>query len=221
MNRFNFAATLLSLLVVACSTARADLVSGVSIPSPQVLDFESATLGSITASDSLFSSFGISDIGLEGPGNLSDGFGNRSNASRALWYNSGGLAIVDPGSSGNAQSGDMWFLEFSSLQTYFGFGFHDAIAEDDFRIEFFDDNGSVGTTEFDVTTADLEEFTFQSTVAFNRVEIRPPSTSGSNFGNALDNLTISAIPEASSFSMMGLVVVLISGFRRRVEIGEH
>ena len=182
----NFLALMLSISCFG-TAAHGTITSGVTIPRPLVLDFETATPGNIASSDPLFAEFGIADIGIDAASFFADDFDGGAGASRAVWWNAGGLAIVDPGAMDNAGLGNFWFIEFTNPQTVVGFGTHDAPGGATHTIEFFDGATSVGSIVVSPTSFDLQEFTFESSVAFDRLQI----TNTDNLGFALDNITLS------------------------------
>lgn len=221
MNSFTLSTlrnTLLSafaMSLVLASPALAGTVTQITLgdfTNTQVLDFNSATLGAISGTDPLFTNFGISQVTTTASV-FDDTFNNRANSSRALWQNSSGLAIVDPGATNNATFIN-YTLDFSSLHTNFGVGIHDQ--GDDFTYTFFNGVTNVGSLTLGSNTfADLFQVYLENDMAFNRVTI---SNLGGGF--ALDNITLEGassapIPEPSTMLLLGSGLIGLIGYRMR------
>ena len=185
----------------------------VDFTDPKVLDFETATPGTISGTDSLFTDFGITQITITASSFL-DGYNSRSNSSRALWANSGGLAIVDPGVAVSNANTIVYTLDFSSLQSRLGVGVHDHSST--YTYEFFNDATSVGSTTKGVATADLFQVYLENDMMFNRVII---SNLGGGF--AIDNITLEktsgVIPVPGTLVFFGAGFAGFAVWRYRLE----
>jgi hypothetical protein len=203
--------------MVIAASASAGTVTPITLgdfASASVLDFNSAPLGNISGTASLFTSFGIASVAVSANG-IGDSFGIRPNASRALWANSGGLAIVDPGAGDLAADGVgmVYTLVFAGLHSKFGIGVHDQGTL--FTVAFFDGLTAVGSAVFDSTVDanDLSMAYFANTDAFDRITITAAG------GYAIDNITIegsaAAVPAPASLALLGLGLAGLAATRRR------
>ena len=203
-------------LVVACAgVAKADPIQQITLGdyyAADVLDFESASLGPISGTDTMFTSFGISSVSASG-GNFIDPYDVRTNSSRALWFQSSGLVIVDPGAAGNGLAS--YEIEFSSVQARFGVGAHDYFPGADLNFAFFAGAVAVGDISVTNPTADLSMFYFDVTGGFDRVIVTAESTNAF----AIDNITLdrgtAPVPEPASLTLMGLGLGGIAWTRKR------
>lgn len=152
---------------------------------PDVLDFSSAAVGSISETAELFRDFGISQISATGSNSV-DTFDARPNASRALWADDTGLRIVDPGTAGLRRDELAYTVEFVNDQTRFGVGVHDEPGV--YVLQLFADDVDVGTFAFS-SGGDLTQKYIESSEAFDKVVIHYTSRTIDQ-GFALDNLTL-------------------------------
>lgn len=171
---------------------------------PKVLDYQTAPLGAISGSASLFTNFGISSVSAVGS-DFSDGLGNRPNASRSLWFNESGLQIVDPGAGGLAADQITYTIDFASAIGKFGWAWHDQ--DDAMLVEFFlgaTPVGSVVSSGNHVaggTTNDKRTLYLMNTDSFDRIAI----TNNTGFGGfSIDDLTLeaAAVPEPATIGLL-------------------
>jgi len=185
----------------------------VGLAEATVLDFNSAVIGTIASTASLFTDFGIQSLSyLDSLSTYNDGFGVRNNDSRALWANASGLAIVDPGATSLGNGG--YEITLQQKNSYFGFAAHDQAG--DYIITFYDGEAQVGTitTVLDLVAgssdgADKMTGYFYSDIQFNRVIV---DESG---GFAIDDITLGAVPEPASALMLVFGAGLVGLIRRR------
>lgn len=204
--------------IVAAGAANAGIISVISLAdfsNPQVLDFNSAPLGNISGTDTLFTSFGIDEVSTSGVTNYSDGFDERPNSSRALWEDVNGLRIVDPEVvPATAFLGQpiAYTLKLSTAHSRFGVGVHDQAG--DFTYEFFSSSVSVGSISQGAPSADLFQVYFESDMQFDEVRI---SVSGSG-GYAIDNITLEGsgvVPAPTILSLFGIGLATLGWSRRK------
>ena len=159
---------LLTAAMLAAPVAQAATVGSLAdFDNPVSQDFESLTLGGISASDAAFADLGIS--GVTGTGR-SDSFGNRAGTGRSLGLTSGGdLSLYDPGASGF--SFDTITFNFSAATTQFGISFSDQSLSN--QPVTFSLGGSIVDT-ISISTpnsADLNSFFFEASTAFDSVTL--------------------------------------------------
>lgn len=180
----------------------------------KVLDFESATLGSISGTDTLFTGFGISSISTTAS-DFTDAYGDRTNSSRALWENSNGLVIVDPDDLDETLANVITYtLQFSGFHTKFGIGVHDQ--NTGFRYAFFNGVTSVGSLDIASGTSDLAQRYFSSSDLFDRVTVSSIAPVPGGF--AIDNITLEAgsqVPEPSVLALFGLGLVSLMRAKKK------
>ncbi|MFQ5630189.1 MAG: PEP-CTERM sorting domain-containing protein [bacterium] len=208
------------LLIGSAKAGVVSIIAPGDFSNPTILDFNTAPLGPISSTASLFADFGISSLTATSSGG-SDGFQNRNNASRALWFDDG-LRIVDPGTSGFDNS-MIYTIDFSASHTMFGFGWHDENTK--MLVTFFNAGLNVGSVSGrgilepgGSDNGDLRSLYLMNTESFNRVII---SSLTSSDGFALDNLTLdsstSVTPEPATLTLMalGLGGAALAGRRRK------
>ena len=203
-----------ALSIMLASPALAGTITKLNLSdftNPQVLDFNSAPVGPISGTDALFTNFGISQVTTIAS-DFSDNFNVRTNSSRALWHNSDGLSIVDPGAPDNANE-ISYTLDFSSLHTKFGVGILDQ--REPFVYTFFNNAANVGSITID--TNDMFQVYLENDMTFNRVTIIPED---GDSGFAIDNITLEGsssapVPEPSTMILLGTGLAGILAWRRK------
>jgi hypothetical protein len=203
---------------------------------PGTLTFESMATGNIADNDAMFSTIGI--LSVSGTAStFVDDFQDRQNSSdRALWLTAGNqLVIVDPGNSGSniyGQMGMSYTIDFTAPVSRFGFSTHDEPFESQSApplvITFFSGATEVGSILSSGVLLpgpgpnpnwDRRDFFFQNTEVFDRIEL---TTTGSNQGFALDNLTVDQsesvppVPEPASLTLLGLTLLALAASRKRL-----
>ncbi|MDA0206153.1 MAG: PEP-CTERM sorting domain-containing protein [Acidobacteria bacterium] len=224
---------------VSAMTLSAGVVTPVTVvdfPTPESLTFESMATGNIADNDAIFSTIGI--LSVSGTAStFVDDFQDREHSSdRALWLTTGNqLVIVDPGNSGGAmygQAGIGYTIDFTAPVSRFGFSTHDEPFESQgappLVITFFSGATEVGSILSSGVLLsgsgpnpdwDRRDFFFQNTDMFDRIVL---STTGSNQGFALDNLTVdqsesvSDVPEPASLTLLGLALMALVTSRKRL-----
>ncbi|MEP6017046.1 MAG: VPLPA-CTERM sorting domain-containing protein [Paracoccaceae bacterium] len=159
---------LLTAAMLAAPVAQAATLGSLAdFDSPVSQDFESLSLGAISASDAAFADLGISDI--TGTGG-SDSFGVRAGTGRSLGLTSGGdLSLFDPGASGF--SFDTITFSFAAATTQFGISFSDQNFSDQ-PITFSLGGSVVDTISISTpNSADLNSFFFEASAAFDSVTL--------------------------------------------------
>lgn len=194
-----------------------EITSG-DFSTPNILDFESATPGAISGTDSLFTDVGIAQISAIGT-NFSDALGSRNNVSRSLWFNDSGLQIVDAGDSGMASYFISYTIEFTNYINKFGWGWHDQ--EDEMKIDFFNGVTTVGSFlsvgNLVSGSSDIDDFRtlfLMNTDAFDKIVI----TNNTGFGGfSIDDLTLetSAVPEPTTMLLFGTGIAGLAAVGRR------
>ena len=190
---------LLTAAMLAAPVAQAATVGSLAdFDNPVSQDFESLTLGGISASDAAFADLGIS--GVTGTGR-SDSFGNRAGTGRSLGLTSGGdLSLYDPGASGF--SFDTITFNFSAATTQFGISFSDQSFSS--QPVTFSLGGSVVDT-ISISTpnsADLNSFFFEASTAFDSVTL-------SLQGVYIDAIHVSGVAPAPVPLPAGLPLLLV------------
>ena len=222
----------------SAATLSAGTVTAVTMgdfTTPGTLNFESMATGNIANNDAIFSTIGI--LSVSGTAStFVDDFQDRTNSSdRALWLTAGNqLVIVDPGNSGSniyGQTGISYTIDFLAPISRFGFSTHDEPFQSQgsppLTITFFSGLIEVGSILSSGTLLagsgpnpnwDRRDFFFQNTEVFDRIVL---STTGSDQGFALDNLTVDQsesvpdVPEPASLTLLGLALVALAAGRKR------
>ena len=186
-----FAVAICAMLALPGAHAAIVEIAPGGIDDPKILDFASAPLGNISDTATLFTDFGISSISrTSNPSGSTDTFGVRTNSSRALWANSNGLVVVDPGTAG-LENVTQYTLNFSDSHLRFGFGIRDqGFVANSLVVEIFAGGGSIGSIGLTSLSTDLVQFYLESDVAFDQVVINATLQNG---GFAIDNLTLETV----------------------------
>ena len=199
------------------SSASAGVVTEITLgdfSNASVLDFNTAPLGNISGTDTVFTDFGITQASGTGSG-FNDTFNTRSKSSRALWFNAGGLAVVDPGDDDNAIVNQSFMFDFAEQHNRFGFGAHDQ-ADLDLTITFFDNLVEVGSIVITTVTNNLSYHFLENTDSFNLVVI----VANDDGGFAIDDLTLDEasaadVPVSGTLAFIGLGLAGLGLARRR------
>lgn len=223
--------------ILSVSSLSAAIVTEITLgdfTAPNILDFESAAVGNVSGTESMFTDIGIASVSGTA-GSYTDDFQDRDNSSeRALWFTSGNqLVIVDPGNSGSAQYGQQnisYEISFTNSIFRFGFSTHDepfaAAGAAPLNIRFYSGATQVGSiTSNGVLLAgtgpnpnwDRRDFYFGNDELFDRVVLT--TDPNGNQGFALDNFAVdpalSDVPEPGSLALFGLGLMGAAFMRRK------
>lgn len=224
--------------LLSASTLPAAVITEITLggfTNPNILDFESEAVGTIGATDPIFTAIGIASI-TGTSGTYTDDFQDRENSSeRALWFTSGNqLVIVDPAAlDGGIYGQQNISYEISFINSVFRFGFstHDepfaSQGAAPLTITFYSGANQVGTINSNgVLVAasgsgpspnwDRRDFYFENDELFDRVVLTTDPTG--NQGFALDNFAVepvSDVPEPGTLALFGLGLIGAGFFRRK------
>ena len=203
-------ATLATFATLAAAPAlSATVISAGDFAAPAVIDFEGAALGTIAATDALFSDAGI--IGITGTSETGDQLGARTGVSRSLGIDgAGNPQVIDPnGAFGLFLSAT---LTFADPITRFGFEFSDQY-NFTMTVEFFSGGSLVDSYSQAFGLGDLFSLYLESAAAFDEVRIAAPSG-----GIAFDSFTVGApavIPLPATGATMALALGAMGWVRRK------
>ena len=177
-----------SLLVEPLEGRRLLAVSKITLTdfaNPEVLDFESVEVGSISGTDARFTDFGISAISATGF-NSTDDFELRPNSSRALWADDDGLRVVDPGTINLRNDALTYTIELVTEQNRFGIGVHEQGGV--YVLQLFSGPTDVGIFAYS-SGHDLTQRYIESSTTFDKIIVHYTSRDN-NQGFAIDNITL-------------------------------
>lgn len=201
---------LIAIVLSVSGLAKASLItinSGDLLGDSSTLNFESAALGVIGNSDSLFTNFGFSSVELLGSSSGSDNWNSGVDGQGLAVDSTGQLIIVGLGDTFTGlTAGSSFSFNLSGTITQFGFQLIDQI-NNSMTIETYLNGNLVDSIAYNPTGAGFPNpsIYYSSSLAIDSFRV----VSNDNTGWGLDNLTIAgvsttSVPEPSTLVILAL-----------------